>query len=208
LLVLTAFISSSLELALPSTLVHDRLGVSSRRIPSREARPPQWGEVTLSQELRTAGLLRPHVLVGYRWSHIGLCPGGNPVITGSSAASCHSPLRTARATFTAHGSPVPGSLRRFGSRHFGYLVPYCSGPPVSLRLVAGFPDLGLLSRLRRHGARAREAILSSCPRRRPSMVEAPHLSPSVLSLSTVRRAEAFGGNEPILVISATPRWTW
>jgi len=53
----------------------------------------------LSQELRTAGLLRPHVLIGYRWSHIGLCPGGNPVITGSSAASCHNPLRTARAPF-------------------------------------------------------------------------------------------------------------
>src|SRR3954449_82236 len=70
LLVLTAFISRSLELAMPSPLAPDRLGVSSRRIPSREARPPRWGEVTLSQELRTAGLLRPHVLVGYRWSHI------------------------------------------------------------------------------------------------------------------------------------------
>jgi hypothetical protein len=65
--VLTAFISSSPELALPSTLAPDRLGVSSRRLPSREDRPPRWGEVTLSQELRTAGLLRPHVLVGYRW---------------------------------------------------------------------------------------------------------------------------------------------
>ncbi len=33
------------------------------------------GEVTLSQELRTARLPRPHVLVGYQWSHTGLRPG-------------------------------------------------------------------------------------------------------------------------------------
>ena len=75
LLVLTTFIGSSPELAMPSTLVPDRLGASSRRIPSREIRPPGSGEDTLSQELRTARLLRPHVLVGYRWSHTGLCPG-------------------------------------------------------------------------------------------------------------------------------------
>ena len=74
LLVLTTFIGSSPELAMPSTLVPDRLGAGSRRVPSREARPPGSGEDTLSQELRTAGLLRPHVLVGYRWSHTGLCP--------------------------------------------------------------------------------------------------------------------------------------
>ena len=75
LLVLTTFISSSPGLAMPSTLAPDRLGASSRRAPSREARPPGSGEVTLSQELRTAGLLRPHVLVGYQWSHTGLRPG-------------------------------------------------------------------------------------------------------------------------------------
>ena len=75
LLVLTAFISTSPGLAMPSTLAPDRLDAGSRRVPSREARPPGSGEVTLSQELRTAGLLRPHVLVGYRWSHTGLCPG-------------------------------------------------------------------------------------------------------------------------------------
>src|SRR5262245_7443686 len=46
-------------------------------IPSREARPPGSGEDTLSPELRTAGLLRPHVWVGYQWSHTGFCPGGN-----------------------------------------------------------------------------------------------------------------------------------
>ena len=74
LLDLATFISSSPELAMPSTLAPDRLGVGSRWIPSRDIQPPE-GEVTLSQELRTVGLLRPHVLVGYRWSYIGLCPG-------------------------------------------------------------------------------------------------------------------------------------
>ena len=66
LLDLTTFISSSLELAMPSTLAPDRLDAGSRRVPSREIRPPHRGEVTLSQELRTARLPRPHVLVGYR----------------------------------------------------------------------------------------------------------------------------------------------
>jgi len=88
LLELTAFISSSPELAMPSTLAPDRFGASSRRVLSRETRPPGSGEVTLSQELRTVGLLRPHVLVGYQWSHTGLCPGCRPVITATSAASC------------------------------------------------------------------------------------------------------------------------
>ena len=66
LLDLTTFISSSPELAMPSTLAPDRHDAGSRRVPSREVRPPHRGEVTLSQELRTAGLLQPHVLVGYR----------------------------------------------------------------------------------------------------------------------------------------------
>ncbi len=74
LLDLTTFISSSPGLAMPSTLAPDRVGVGSRWIPSRDIQPPE-GEVTLSQELRTVGLLRPHVLVGFRWSYIGLCPG-------------------------------------------------------------------------------------------------------------------------------------
>ena len=60
---------------MPSTLAFDRRGASSRRALLREARPPWVGEVTLSQELRTAGLLRSHVLVGYQWSHTGLRPG-------------------------------------------------------------------------------------------------------------------------------------
>src|SRR5271165_5240051 len=110
LLDLTTFISSSPELAMPSTLAPDRLGASSRRVLSRETRPPGSGEVSLSQELRTVGLLRPHVLVGYQWSHTGLCPGFRPVITATSAASCRtpgsrgalllpSPLRTTRKPF-------------------------------------------------------------------------------------------------------------
>src|SRR6516164_7941176 len=73
--VLTTLISSSPGLALPSTLVPDRLNASSRRAPSREARPPGSGEDPLSQKLRTARLLRPHVWVGYQWSHTGFCPG-------------------------------------------------------------------------------------------------------------------------------------
>src|SRR5208282_5638319 len=110
LLEITAFISSSPGLAMPSTLAPDRLGASSRRVLSRETRPPGSGEVSLSQELRTVGLLRPHVLVEYQWSHTGLCPGCRPVITATSAASCRtpgsrgalllpSPLRTTRKPF-------------------------------------------------------------------------------------------------------------
>src|SRR5208337_1405498 len=87
----TTFISSSPELAMPSTLAPDRLSASSRRVLSRETRPPGSGEVTLSQELCTVGFLRPHVLVGYQWSHTGLCPGCRPVITATSAASCRTP---------------------------------------------------------------------------------------------------------------------
>ena len=60
---------------MPSTLATDRRGAGSRRVLSRETRPPGSGEITLSQELRTVGLLWPHVLVGYQWSHTGLRPG-------------------------------------------------------------------------------------------------------------------------------------
>ena len=109
LLVLTTFIGSSPELAMPSTLAPDRLDAGSRRIPSRENRPPHRGEVTLSQELRTARLLRPRALVGYRWSHTGLCPDGESVITGTSVASCRNPSRTGQARFRASGSPDTGS---------------------------------------------------------------------------------------------------
>src|SRR5208282_454499 len=63
------------QLAMPSTLATDRRGAGSRRVLSRETRPPGSGEIALSQELRTVGLLWPHVLVGYQWSHTGLRPG-------------------------------------------------------------------------------------------------------------------------------------
>ena len=95
---------------MPSTLAPDRLGVSSRRVPSRGARPPGKGEVTLSQELRTAGLLRPHVLVGSGGHTSGCVLVVSPVTTDTSVVSCHrpgsqgalllpSPLRTARKPF-------------------------------------------------------------------------------------------------------------
>jgi hypothetical protein len=107
---LTTFISSSPELALPSTLAPDRLDAGSRRLPSRERRPPRWGEVTLSQELRTAGLLRPHVLVGYRWSHTGLCPE-RTVITGTSVASCRTSHRSGHAQLRHPARHVTSTLR-------------------------------------------------------------------------------------------------
>src|SRR5215469_18587113 len=75
LLVLTTLIGSSPELALPSTLAPDRRDAGSRRDSLTGAPATQLGEDTLSPELRTVGLLRPHVLVGYQWSHTGLCPG-------------------------------------------------------------------------------------------------------------------------------------
>ena len=130
----TTFISSSPELAMPSTLVLDRLSASSRRVLSRETRPPGSGEVTLSQELRTVGFLRPHVLVGYQWSHTGLCPGCQPVITATSAASCRTPSifsmspnqailsdKSIRFSPLAAAQPLtilswPGALNASGSR--------------------------------------------------------------------------------------------
>ena len=117
LLEITAFISSSPELAMPSTLAPDRLGASSRRVLSRETRPPESGEVSLSQELRTVGLLRPHVLVGYQWSHTGLCPGCRPVITAISAASCRTP------SFSGNGYPTQcaANTSRPRSDRFGLL---------------------------------------------------------------------------------------
>src|SRR5271157_269678 len=105
LLDLTTFISSSPKLAMPSTLAPNRLSASSRRALSREARPPWVGEVTLSQELRTARLPRPHVLVGYQWSHTGLRPGRktshNRYIRSFVS---HPPHRSGRAH---HAHPVP-----------------------------------------------------------------------------------------------------
>jgi len=71
---LTTFISGSHVLTIPSTLAPDRLGARSRHRPSRLDDHPCRGEATLSQELRTTGLLPSHVLVGYQWQNIGLRP--------------------------------------------------------------------------------------------------------------------------------------
>ena len=71
---LTTFISGSHVLTIPSTLAPDRIGARSRHRPSRLDDHPYQGEATLSQELRTTGLLQSHVLVGYQWQNIGLRP--------------------------------------------------------------------------------------------------------------------------------------
>ena len=128
LLDLTTFISSSPELAMPSTLAPDRLSASSRRALSREARPPWVGEVTLSQELRTARSPRPHVLVGYQWSHTGLRPGRktshNRYIRSFVSQSGKEvtlppppPLRTARESFPSCSSSLSNALRRTRLSH-------------------------------------------------------------------------------------------
>src|SRR5271165_3674628 len=122
LLEITAFISSSPGLAMPPTLAPDRLGASSRRVLSRETRPPGSGEVSLSQELRTVGLLRPHVLVEYQWSHTGLCPGCRPVITATSAASCRTP------SFSGHGYPTQRAAK-VGRSHPRFLGARKWAPP-------------------------------------------------------------------------------
>ena len=114
LLDLTTFISSSPELAMPSTLAPNRLSASSRRALSREARPPWVGEVTLSQELRTARLPRPHVLVGYQWSHTGLRPG-RKTSHNRYIRSFVSHLPQIRTCIFAHTAPHIMSSLRDGS---------------------------------------------------------------------------------------------
>ena len=89
---------------MPSTLAPDRLGASSRRALSREARPPWVGEVTLSQELRTTGLLRSHVLVGYQWSHTGLRPGRKTSHNRYIRSFVSQPPRIRTCTLNASGS--------------------------------------------------------------------------------------------------------
>ena len=105
------FISSSPELAMPSTLAPDRLSASSRRVLSREARPPWVGEVTLSQELRTARLPRPHVLVGYQWSHTGLRPGRKTSHNRYIRSFVSHPPQIRACTSRAPGSSLMTSLR-------------------------------------------------------------------------------------------------
>jgi hypothetical protein len=48
-------------------------------------------EATLSQELCTDGLLRPHILVEYQWQNIGLCPEDSGT-TSMQATSCRNSL--------------------------------------------------------------------------------------------------------------------
>ena len=135
---------------MPSTLAPNRLGDSSRRILSREVRPPRLGEVTLSQELRTARSPRPHVLVGYRWSHTGLRPG-RKVITGTSVASCRTSHGSGRA-LQPYGSSyhelvrdgsltesaAPSRTRRRDRRRFVYMV-------MGLDVPAMFPFNGVMT---------------------------------------------------------------
>src|SRR5262245_52579328 len=86
-------------------------------IPSRKARPPGSGEDTLSPELRTAGLLRPHVWVGYQWSHTGFCPGETSQ-NRSIRSFVSQPPQTRRSTPTC--SPTPGWIgRRISSEAAG-----------------------------------------------------------------------------------------
>ena len=114
LLDLTTFISSSPELAMPSTLAPNRLSASSCRALSREARPPWVGEVTLSQELRTARSPRPHVLVGYQWSHTGLRPGRKTSHNRYIRSFVSHPPQIRTCTF-AHTAPHIMSSLRDGS---------------------------------------------------------------------------------------------
>src|SRR3954465_11479168 len=68
------------------------------------------------------------------------------------------------------GFPVPCPLTIrvdghdcFGCRHYGYLSALTIVAPAVLRHVDGFPVLGLLRPLRRHGPRGPKAI--PCPRK-------------------------------------------
>jgi len=83
------------------------------------------------------------------------------------------PPRTVLATFKAHGSPVTlsaGGKYRFGDSHTSTYPFLPSGSPVPLRHVSSFPGLELLWGLRRHGARALEAILNFSGVVRDSMI--------------------------------------
>jgi hypothetical protein len=55
-------------------LAPNRFDASSRNVSSRMSYHLLQDKGSLSQELRTFGLLRSHVLVGYQWPNIGLHP--------------------------------------------------------------------------------------------------------------------------------------
>src|SRR6516164_8216456 len=108
-------------------------------VPSREPRPPDSGEVSLSQELRTAGLLQPHVLVGYQWSHTGLCPGRktshNRYIRSFVSQSPQVGSRTGARTVGSGGLSKPIALGLSPA-------PMATSPaPASSNGAGGFPAL-------------------------------------------------------------------
>src|SRR2546421_8394991 len=67
----------------------------------------------------------------------------------------HRVPRRTLSKYTALQFPEVSGIRRLASR---LPPPSCSGQPAPPRHVSGFPGLGLLWGLRRHGARALEAI--------------------------------------------------
>ena len=108
-------------------------------IPSREARPSGSDEDTLSPELRTAGLLRPHVWVGYQWSHTGLCPGRktshNRYIRSFVSQSPQVGSRTGARTVGSGGLSKPFALGLSPA-------PMVTSPvPASSNGAGGFPAL-------------------------------------------------------------------
>src|SRR5436305_2461790 len=98
-------------------------------VPSREARPPGSGEDTLSQELRTVRLLRPHVLVGFRWSHTGLCPG------------CKSSHNKYIRSFVSQLPQIRTcALNASGSSRCGFAVPHTTHPLCGDTLGGSMPS--------------------------------------------------------------------
>jgi hypothetical protein len=71
---LTTFSSSSHVLAIPSDPSSRTAVMLAVAISPRGLMTVLKDEATLSPELHTAGLLQPHVWVGYWWQHTRLCP--------------------------------------------------------------------------------------------------------------------------------------
>ena len=84
---LTTFNSSSHLLAIPSDPSSRTALMLAVAISPRGLMTVPKDEATLSPELHTAGLLQPHVWVGYWWQHTRLCPPFG-VITAVYATSC------------------------------------------------------------------------------------------------------------------------
>jgi len=84
---LTTFNSSAPMLAIPSDPSSRTALMLAVAILPRGLMTVSTDEATLSPELHTAGLLQPHVWVGYWWQHTRLCPPFG-VITAVYATSC------------------------------------------------------------------------------------------------------------------------